>query len=808
MLGCVLPGYGAAQSGPGLISTSGTSFVLDNKTIQPVGYNAYRLASVPATERPNAYNCKSQEPEPTAIDAAALINQMSDLKAAGATLVRTWFFQSYWMGTNGPAVIEDDTWWYPFDRILDAAAKKGMRVIPVLVNDEWDCEPQAARKRITFYQESTQSSQNPLAYNRTLTGYRMSFESYAQHVVQHYWNGAHGSSATPQGVIRYQAIAWWQLVNEASADTAPLVDDPDTSIDEPAQGDGTCPSESAAYSALAAFTTAMTAVLKAADPDHLVSLGTTGSTGVCGTNNSTTHYQDLHGISTVDMCEVHDYGKASETLPNRVQVRATQCAALNKPLFIGEAGIEANVGSSSGAVTADSEKLRARYFDGKMAEQLSNKKLGAYVVWQKTAQDSAAPVDRDPYAVGPNDPTEKVTRSWSGRYGKILSDWEPDVVSPTPPTSSPSTTRGWTKAGTSLVLTPTAEQTNYTRFGSLMLTNYGANESTDIYLDRTAQGTGLDGAGVDAIPAGAVVTYRLYRPASASGATVTPWIEIGATRYAGIARSMNLEWNIVMLSVPGSYTGQAAGISRVGLTVRFPGGQRYCGSYEYDYRNCRYYCSGYSYATSGNQLYLDTVSFDQPAALEFASSSYAVREGQSVALTINRNRSSNGSVAAVCVKEPATTNGAQASDFQATSQTVAWADGDYLPKVCTLTANADSEYEGNEYVTVRLTSPTVGVVVGSPTTVKIENSESSPPPPPEDPDDPYCYKYYRDCYIQSAPDELQVIPPIVDGVISWPDIDVQPDTNVDTLLDKVGVDLEKDTILDGLNATPSRCQEP
>lgn len=758
ILGLFVTGICEAQSGPGLISKSGTSFVLDGKVIQPVGYNSYRLTSVTTAERSDAYTCDSGL---TTTDVSTLLQQMSDLKAAGATLVRTWFFQSYYVGSSGSSAS-----WYPFDRVLDAAAAKGMRVIPVLVNDETDCEPQAAKKRITFYKRYSNGLGSRLAFDSGSLPdgyvYPQNFKAYASMVAKHYWDGAHGSTATPEGIIRYAAIAWWQLVNEASAD----------------QPDGTCPSQSPAYTALSEFTTDMSHELKTADPDHLVSLGTIGS-GQCG--STTSNYQNLHAISDIDMCEVHDYKSASTPLPgdiyNGMQVRITQCASLNKPLFVGEAGIRADGladDTPQGTITPDTEKTRARYFDGKMAKQVQEKKMGAYVLWQKLSEDTAAqrPSSGNPYGVGPSDPVEQITRSWSGRYGKILSDWEPDVTSPTPSTSAPSTARGWVKDGamTSLTVTPTAEQTDYTRFGSLLLANTFANETTDVYLDHLSTGTGQDGAGIDNIVAGNVLTYRLYLPAGGSATTVTPFVvNSSGTKVPGAAQGLvSGQWNIVMMNVPSS------ALRRVGLTVAFAG-NTYC--VRYNRTGCDNECAKYSSTSSGNQVYLDTVSYEEPSQLAFAASTYTVTEGGKAMLSVIRRKSSSGSIGVWCKANAGT---AGTSDFSATNSLLLWADGDYLPKTCSVQTTTDSVSESDESFTVSLESPTIDAIAGAPATVTIKDSAAPPPPdtgPPEEPD--YCAKNYtrsRACYyrlLPPGPDFLNLYVNIPDPDVAAPVIPLE-----------------------------------
>src|SRR5205085_2506928 len=156
------------------------------------------------------------------------------------------------------------------------------------------------------------------------------------------------------------------------------------------------------------------------------------------------------------------------------------------------------------------------------------KKLGAYLVWQKISGTSQAQAPADPansakfnpHGIGTGDPVEQVTRSWSGRYGQILSDWEADLdpTTPSSQTSTLATARGWVVGtpGSSLSLQPTVDQSNYTRFGSLMLSDSAPNATTDISLDRTANGAGQDGAGIINIAPGSLVTFRVFRASGAS----------------------------------------------------------------------------------------------------------------------------------------------------------------------------------------------------------------------------------------------------------------------------------------------------
>ena len=119
----VLLSCGPAVAAPHFVAASGTQFQLGGRPWKPIGFNQYRLTAVPG-----GYVCDGGY---GAIGDVSLGARLDDMKAAGANVVRTWFFQS----------VVDGGGWAPFDRLLRAAASRGMTVIPVLVNHYPDCEP-------------------------------------------------------------------------------------------------------------------------------------------------------------------------------------------------------------------------------------------------------------------------------------------------------------------------------------------------------------------------------------------------------------------------------------------------------------------------------------------------------------------------------------------------------------------------------------------------------------------------------------------------------------------------------------------
>jgi mannan endo-1,4-beta-mannosidase len=339
---CSLAVAAPAAAAPGFVGSSAAAFSLDGRTWQPFGYNQYRLTSMAG-----GYVCDGGY---GAISDASLDERLDDMKAAGANTVRTWFFQSYY----------DAAGWAPFDRVIEAAATRGMSVVPVLVNHFPDCEPAHAEKTRDFYDSGFRSAG---------AGYLRSFKAYARMVAEHY--------------ASERAIAFWQLVNEAETKN------------------GGCSADAAAV--LRTFAKEMRDELRSVDSNHLVSLGTIG-TGQCGASGE--EYKSLHEV--VDICEMHDYNAASTALPgdasNGFAARLQQCNDLGKPIFVGEAGIVADVGAggeSTGTISATTLDRRGTFFAGKLRAQLGAG-MDGYLIWDKLVENSDSPFNLNSgrYAIG------------------------------------------------------------------------------------------------------------------------------------------------------------------------------------------------------------------------------------------------------------------------------------------------------------------------------------------------------------------------------------------------------------------------
>jgi mannan endo-1,4-beta-mannosidase len=268
----------------------------------------------------------------------------------GQTVFRAWFFQP--MATNNG---ERD--WSAFDHTLAVARQHGVRVIATLGNFWNDCEGSAVPAR--YRTESW-----------FRTGYRLqraaglpaTYREWAAEVVSRYRNDP--------------TIMAWQLMNEASTPSD--------------NGSGACTPTSA--TTLRAFTQDMAAMVKSIDANHLLSLGTVGG-GECGTRGA--DYVSVHSVPGIDLCEMHDYGPAAEPIPtnrdNGLARRLAQCRTLNKPLFMGETGMETSPALS---VAQRASALRAR-----LSAEFEAGVVGS-LIWDWCTQVRSC----DSYEVGAEDP--------------------------------------------------------------------------------------------------------------------------------------------------------------------------------------------------------------------------------------------------------------------------------------------------------------------------------------------------------------------------------------------------------------------
>jgi hypothetical protein len=316
----------------GFIGSSGTQFVLGGRPFIFSGFNIYQANS--------RSNCSYSMGNGGALDTA-----LTDI-GPGAEVFRAWFFQRL-ATTNGRRD------WSAFDHTLAVAKAHGVKVIVTLANQWGSCEsPSSGYKSDAWYTGGYKTDVLP----QNIVPYRQ----YVQEIVSRYKNDP--------------TIAMWQLMNEAEIKAS--------------KSSGCSPTAD-----LYNFAADVSGLIKSIDPNHLVSLGTMGA-GQCGSQGS--DYKWIHSISTIDVCEYHDYGHETQSLPAHLASDIAACKSLNKPIFVGESGIMAT--SVGGTLAA-----RAAAFKAKRTAMLSAG-VGGFLVW---SWNNKAPTTNN-WPVGPGDPTIRV----------------------------------------------------------------------------------------------------------------------------------------------------------------------------------------------------------------------------------------------------------------------------------------------------------------------------------------------------------------------------------------------------------------
>lgn len=225
----------------------------------------------------------------------------------GVDVIRAWFFQQQ-------AVTAGVRDWSIFDRTLRICRAHGVRVIPVL-NNHWKEADNAGAKTTAWYDGGYASTVYP--------GDTATFEDYVTEIVTRYRDDP--------------TITFWQVMNEMESGVGGVT-------------------------TLTRFTHALASQIKAIDPNHLVSPGTSGR-GDNGTDGA--KYQVIHASPAVDICEYHDYDKPSEPMPvidanDGLQARLDQAVALDKPLFVGELGIHVT-NEAGGSKDTRRDLLKAKF---------------------------------------------------------------------------------------------------------------------------------------------------------------------------------------------------------------------------------------------------------------------------------------------------------------------------------------------------------------------------------------------------------------------------------------------------------------
>jgi endo-1,4-beta-mannosidase len=319
----------------GFVSRTGTRLVLNGKPFRFTGLNVY--------------NANSRGMCWYDLQGGSALDDALTAIGPGHEVVRAWFFQPLAIAGG----LRD---WSAFDHTLAVAQDHGMKVIPTLTDQYGECGDGGVNgfKPTEWYESG---------YTQVDPGNLVSYRNWVGEIVSRY---------------KYdRRIAFWQLINEAEV----------TEVGQP------CPPGNEPADILKAWTTDVSGLVKSLDQNHLVSLGTIGG-GQCGAQGP--QYQYVHDVATIDLCEYHDYGSPNVAMPgdefNGLQVRINQCNVLNRPVFVGEAGIIPN---QVGGTLAH----RAAAFEAKIEAQFAAGIQG-FLAWDWSSLGSTL----DNFDIGPGDP--------------------------------------------------------------------------------------------------------------------------------------------------------------------------------------------------------------------------------------------------------------------------------------------------------------------------------------------------------------------------------------------------------------------
>jgi mannan endo-1,4-beta-mannosidase len=287
----------------------------------------------------------------------------------GTNVIRAWFGQ--WLANPTGSGID----WTVFDHTLSTARAHGYKVIVTFGDQDgtWDD-----------------------GVSKTLDSQWYQF-GYASQVSRHVSPWGARNSMTYRDfvsavVARYKSdptVLMWQLMNEA----------------ETKRSDGSCSSatDDAGAMVLRRFADSMGATIKRIDPHHLLTLGTIG-TGQCGTSGD--RFRTVYASKYLDLTEMHDYVASENIIGDRwngMALRLEQSRSLNKPLFVGELGIDPQeVGGLSARAERVAQKLAAQFAAG----------VVGVVAWEWR---NAGETDGDRFLFGPGDPMLDSLRL--SRYG-------------------------------------------------------------------------------------------------------------------------------------------------------------------------------------------------------------------------------------------------------------------------------------------------------------------------------------------------------------------------------------------------------
>jgi hypothetical protein len=213
---------------------------------------------------------------------AALARTFDDLVDLQVSVLKVWAFQSY-AGTSGADYAS-------FERVVDAARRAGVRVIFVLENHHLDCSTGPARDDAWY------GSGHSAPYG----DYTLSLPDYARGLAAHFRDEP--------------TILGWEILHEGGT---------------------------ASFDALDAFAGAMSSVIRANAPNHLVILGVdNGVSPASDRSGSPSNYERLHAHPAIDLMDAHDFFAHDTPLPENLAEIEAIGSALGKPAFVGASAVE------------------------------------------------------------------------------------------------------------------------------------------------------------------------------------------------------------------------------------------------------------------------------------------------------------------------------------------------------------------------------------------------------------------------------------------------------------------------------------
>lgn len=338
--------FGATSSG--FVTRSGKKLQLNGQDYRFTGVNIYNANSV------NNYWYTLG----TGNGLSQAFNDIDAGTGGNAKVMRAWFGQ--WQLKPSSNTVD----WSIFDHTINVAKAHGYKVVVVFADQDgtWD---DGIKKTLDsqWYQSGYKTTVSPATSTWGAIN-QWTYKDYVGQVVNRYKNDP--------------TVMMWQLTNEA----------------EPKAADGSCSNavSDAGAVALQAFGDDMGGYIKSLDPNHLVSLGSIG-TGQCGTSGG--RFKTVHDTPNIDLCEMHDYVAGQDIIGdqwNGMALRFQQCGELNKPLFVGEMGIDPN---QVGGLQARADRIRS-----KLTAQFNAGSVGALLwEWRNAGQTGG-----DTYVFGPGDP--------------------------------------------------------------------------------------------------------------------------------------------------------------------------------------------------------------------------------------------------------------------------------------------------------------------------------------------------------------------------------------------------------------------